>query len=387
MNHPKLKHPRLCRILTYVLVIGTWLFPIVLAFIFPVPDMIQVIVLFASLIGLIIYIVKNFVILMMMDMLLASLSCFRTARTLYYLPSNRTVETIRSSILSYGVQCEPSAIKPAPSALQYRFSNPLTIYNGGIERVIAAYEVDYLSHEVYRSIFSSAKTNSKSLIGKKKAIFLDSQQKKQPLHRVTVILILAHKIDPAISQELYDLVSKQCGDEQENCFVPCIVDLESRTCVFNCLRIPYVGFSYAVKNRGIRIIKNRVFGGSLPLSEDHTLLPIKDYDPEMSLWDLWRDLHHQYVGATRKIKRQFESMTEREICVKDDELYAKWDKRGVCLGIQIDTENGVAKVEPVTSWAYPKSQPIGKQIIQKISDHICKYLANKGYSVEFTEFE
>ena len=121
MNHPKLKHPRLCRILTYVLVIGTWLLPIVLAFIFPVPDMIQVIVLFASLIGLIIYIVKNFVVLMMMDMLLASLSCFRTARTLYYFPSNRTVEAIRSSILSYGVQCEPSAIKPTPSALQYKF--------------------------------------------------------------------------------------------------------------------------------------------------------------------------------------------------------------------------------------------------------------------------
>jgi len=116
---------------TYVLVIGTWLLPIILAFIFPVPDMIQVIVLFASLIGLIIYIVKNFVILMMMDILLASLSCFRTARTLYHLPINRTVEAIRSSILSYGVQCEPSAIKPTPSALQYKFSNPLTIYNSG----------------------------------------------------------------------------------------------------------------------------------------------------------------------------------------------------------------------------------------------------------------
>lgn len=80
-------------------------------------------------------------------------------------------------------------------------------------------------------------------------------------------------------------------------------------------------------------------------------------------------------------------MTEQEICVKDDELYVKWDKRGVCLGIQIDTEKTVAKVEPVTSWTYPKSQPIGKQLIQKISDHIRKYLANKGYSVEFTEFE
>ena len=133
----------------------------------------------------------------------------------------------------------------------------MTVYSSGIERIVAAYEVDYLDREIYRDIFSSAKTNSKALIGKKKARFLDSQQKKQPLHRVTVILILAHKIDAGLIDELYDLVCKQCGDEQENCLVPCVVDLEHHTCVFNCLRVPFVGFGYAVKNRGIRIVKNR----------------------------------------------------------------------------------------------------------------------------------
>ena len=387
MKQPKLKYPRLCRILTYVVVIGAGLLPIFLVFQFPVPDIFKIIVLFASLIGLLIYLVKNFMILMMMDMMLAMLSCYRTARKLYYLPKNRTADAIRRSILRYGTVCAPAPIKPAPSALRYKFGNPMTVYNSGIERVVAAYEVDLLDRDMYRDIFTSAKVNSKALIGRKKAKFLDSQQKKQPLHRVTVILILAHKVDPTLSTELYDLVCKQCGDENENCIVPCVVDLENHTCVFNCLRVPFVGFGYAVKNRGIRIIKNRIFGGFLPLSNEHMLPPVKDADPEMSLWDLWKELHHQFVGAERKTKRQFEAMDDREVRIVDDLLFLKWDQRGVCQEIQMDTEKKTVMVEPVTNWTYPKSQPIGKKLIQKITDHINDYFTKNGYSVVFMELE
>lgn len=263
----------------------------------------------------------------------------------------------------------------------------MTVYSSGIERIVAAYEVDYLDREIYRDIFSSAKTNSKVLIGKKKARFLDSQQKKQPLHRVTVILILAHKVDPVLTEELYELVCKQCGDEMENCIVPCVADLQNHTCVFNCLRIPYVGFGYAVKNRGIRIIKNYVFGGYLPLTKDHTLPSIKDADPEMSLWDMWKELHHQFVGTARKMKRQFESMSEREICILENELYLKWDQRGICLAIELDEEIKTAKVEPAAKWRYPKQQPIGKKLIQKIAEYIQDYFVKQGYTVDFKELD
>ena len=52
-----------------------------------------------------------------------------------------------------------------PSALRYKFSNPMTVYTRGIEKAVAAYEVDFLTHEAYRDIFSSAKVNSTALIG------------------------------------------------------------------------------------------------------------------------------------------------------------------------------------------------------------------------------
>ena len=244
MNIPKLKYPRLCRILTYVVVFGCGLLPIMIVFSHPTPDIIRIIVIFGSLIGLLVYLFRNLIVLMEMDMALASLSCYQTARTQYTLPANRTADSIRRSILRYGMQCNPSPIQPQPAALRYKFSNPMTVYSRGIERVIAAYEVDLLSRDMYREIFSSAKTNFKALTGRKTAIFLDRQQKKQSLHRVTVILILAHKVDPQMLPDLYKLVCKQCGDENQDCMVPCVVDLAHRSCVFNCVRIPYVGYNY-----------------------------------------------------------------------------------------------------------------------------------------------
>ena len=387
MNHPKLKYPRLCRILTYIVVIGTGLLPTIVFFNLPVPDGLKVIVLLGSLIGLLIYLIRNFLVLMMMDMVLAMESCYRTARSKYHLPQHRSADAIRSSILRYGVSCDPSPIKPTPSALRYKFSNPMTVYSRGIEKVVVAYEIDLLTRDLYRDIFSSAKTNSRFLTGRKKARFLDKEQKKQTLHRVTVIVILAHKIDAPLVPELYDLVCKQCGNEDEDCLVPCVIDLENHTCVFNCLRVPYVGFNYAVKNRGIRIIKNSVFGGSLPLTDEYRLSSMNDADPEMSLWDFWRELHHQVVGAERKTKKQFEAMSEREIRMVGDVLYLKWDQRGICQTVEFDTESKTAKVESVTNWAYPKSQPIGKKTIRKIEDYIFSYFQKQEYTVTFITFE
>ena len=65
MNQPKLKYPRLCRILTYVVVIGAGILPIILVFQFPVPDGVKVVVLLASLCGLLVYLFRNFLVLMM----------------------------------------------------------------------------------------------------------------------------------------------------------------------------------------------------------------------------------------------------------------------------------------------------------------------------------
>lgn len=388
MHFPKLKNPSLCRVLSYVVVLSCAAVPIVAVLSLPFPGFIQLIVTIGSLIGLLFYLVRNFIILMTMDMVLGTLSCHKTARKQYTLPARRTANKIRRSILSYGMDCTPVPLEPQPSALRYRFSNPVTIYSRGIERVIAAYEVDLLDPEKYKGILSSAKANSKALIGRKKALFLDAQQKQASLHRVTVVLILAHKLDPQMVPGLYELVCRQCGDENENCLIPCVVDLERNTCVFNCLRVPYIGFSYAVKNRGIRMIKRLVFSGNWNLRGNTQYLPsVRDTDPEDSLWKFWKTLHHQFIGAERAVKKQFESMQPQQICMVKDVLYLKWDHRGICQEAVLDPARKTVKVEDVTEWYYPKMQPIGNKTITKIKEQITAYYEKQGYTVEFVDEE
>lgn len=384
MKHPKLKHPGICRLLSYVVVLGCAFLPVWLVFSLTKLDSLRVLVSFTALIGLLIYLLRNFLLLMSLDTVLALLCCYRTARTQYTLPPGRTPEAIRNSILRYGISCTPTPILPHPAALRYRFSRPATVYSRGIERVIAAYETDFLDKETYLSIFRSAKANSRALAGKQKAFFLDRQQEKAPLHRVTVLLILAHRLDSKMSAGLYDYLCKQCGSEDTDCIVPCVVDLSTRSCVFNCLRVPYTGLNYAVKNRGIRIVKYRVFGGTFCLRENrqHLALP-QDMNPEDTLWDLWKELHCQFIGTDKKTRRCLASMTEKELRTENGLLYLKWDHRGICQRVVLNPENKHVKVEKATLWSYPKPQPVSKSAIRAMEAHITSYYAKLGYSAEY----
>lgn len=384
MKHPKLKYPRLCRILTYIVVLGGTVLPIAIICFLPfIHEAVKALLMFGMIFGLLAYLIKNFVVLMGMDMALATLSCYDTARTQYRLPNTRTLQKIDTAISHYGVKCAPAPITPPPDDLRYRYSSPVTVYSSGIERVVASYHVDMLDADTYRTIFSSAKTNSKALIGKKKALFLDKQQKKAPLNRVTVIIILARQVDPRLSNGLYDLVCKQCGDDFDDSIVPCVIDLEKQTCVFNCLRVPYVGLAYAVKNRGIRLVKRLVFGGNLPLTGSHRLPPIKEIDSESSLWELWSSLSHEMVGAGKEINRRFETLSDKEIFFEDDTLYLKWGEKGIYQNVELDTEKKTASVEAVEHWFYPKANPISKKVIREIEQLIVEYFRKKGYAVEF----
>lgn len=384
MKHPKLKYPRLCRILTYIVVLGGTALPIAIICVLPfIHEAVKVLLTLGILFGLLAYLFKNFAVLMGMDMALATLSCHDTARTQYRLPNTRTSQKIAAAISHYGIKCAPAAIKPHPDDLRYHFSSPVTVFSSGIERVVASYHVDMLDADTYRAIFSSAKTNSKALLGRKKALFLDKQQKNAPLNRVTVIIISACKVDPRLSNGLYDLLCKQCGDDFEDAIVPCVIDLEKQSCVFNCLHVPYVGLAYAVKNRGIRLVKRLVFGGSTPLGEAHRLPPIKDVDPESSLWELWSDLSHEMVDAGKEINRRFETLSDKEIYIEDNALYLKWGEKGIYQNVALDAEKKLASVEAVEHWFYPKANPISKKIIQEAEQLIIEHFHKKGYSVEF----
>ena len=386
MDYPKLKNPVLCRLTPYAVVLGVAAIPIVAVFLFPVHDVIRIIVLFCALGGLLVYIIRNFLVLMSMDMMLAQLCLERTARTQYSLPNGRTPKAILKRLSRVGTKCDPISMEPRPLSLRYRFTAPLTIYNQGVERVITVFETDLLTQDTYRRFLRVAKANSNSLIGRKKALFLDHQQKKSPLYRVTVVVILAKSIDPGLCGTLYKLVSQTTDDEETNSIVPCIIDLGQNICCFDCLGVPYIGFSYAAKNHGIRLVKKCVFGGRLPLQNNrYYIRQDNDYSPDDTVWKLWKELRHQLVGEDKQTQRQFEAMGEGEILVRDMMLYLKWDSRGISQVIKMDKENLTVTVESVTDWAYPKANPISKKLRSQLQDRITTYYKNQGYTVQFAD--
>lgn len=387
MTFPKLKHALLCRILTYVVVLGAFILPIVLVCCLEcIPDGIQLALVSALVIGLLVYLVKNFVVLMCMDMALATLHCNLTARTCYDLPRGRRTQSIQKSISRFGTACTPAPIQPQPLQLRYRLSSSATAYTKGIEKVVATYETNFLDAELYSAIFRSAKTNSSRLIGKKKPLFLDKAQKKAPLNRVTVVVILAHKVEPSLWETLYKKVCQQSGDEWEDTIIPCVIDLEKDQCVFNSQRLPYTGFAYPVKNRGIRLIKRLVFGGYMPLKDNLFYVePIKDANPEDSLWTFWRGLSKELKGSDKAMNKRMAAMKDGQIIWEADLLYVKWGDRAICQWVEADTAQRKAKVEAITCWSYPKTNPIAKKTIREMEIAINRYFSNQGYQVSLEE--
>lgn len=387
MKNPKLKQPLLCQILVYLPVLGAFILPMIgICCLDFISEDIRAVAVIVLVIGLLVYLFKNFVVLMGLELGLELLHCNLSARTCYTLPRGRSLDAIANRICRFGTACTPSPIQPQPFQLRYRFNSPVTVYTKGIEKVVAAYKADLLDLEQYHSIFRSAKANSQALTNKKKALFLDRAQKKAPLNRVTVVVIFAQKVADQLWDNLYEQVCKQSGDEWEDTMIPCVIDLDKGECVFNSVRLPYIGFAYPAKNRGIRLIKRIVFGGRIPLRDNHNhVTPIEDMDIEKSLWDFWKELAKEAKDSNKKINKRMASMSDGQIILEEDLLYLKLDNRAVCLWVDRDDEKKTAEVESVTHWSYPKANPIGKKTNAEIKSAIIRYFSNQGYTVLFEE--
>ena len=389
MSFPKLKNALLCRVLVYVVVLGAFIVPIVLvAYIPMIPVAIKWVFGALMLLCLVFYIIRNFALLMSMDIELALLHCQNTARRQFDLPRFVSITTIEKRLSRFGRGYEPTSIYPKPAALRYKFNSPLTIYTSGIERVVLVYHTDFLDKNTFGSIFKSASANSYSLRGKKKALFLDSAQKSSPLSRVTVAVIFAKAVDDGFREGLFDTVCKQDGDGWEKAFLPCVIDIQNRVCVFNSLRLPYYGFAYPAKNRGIGIIRKRIFGGRLPLSKNPYILESKNgIDIEESLWQYWRKNKKKYVISERKNKKRFEKMEHNQVLTDGDFLYVKLKQRGAMFAVSLDKESKTAEIECVNFWSYPKANAISKNDALEIRNLISNYFSELGFYCTFVSLE
>ena len=389
MKFPKLKNALLCRILVYVVVLGGFIAPIIIvANLKFVPEAVKVIVGIGLAVGLLIYLLKNFVLLMAMDVGLAMLHCHNTARKHFILPESFSEQKVERRINRFGKKYEPSAISPRPETLRYKSNASITIYSSGIEKTIATYCIDFLDKSQYQLIVNSATANSKALKGKKKHRFLDKSQKSSPLNRATVIVIFAKQVDEKLRNGLFDMVCKNGGDGFDTAILPCVVDLEKQVCTFDSMRMPYTGFQYPVKNRGIKIIRKYLFNNKFPFADSPDMLdPIKDMDPEQSLWDFWKTMKNELVSDDKNMKKRFEKMKHGDIVFEDGYIYLKWEDHGLWISVELNEELRMAEIDPIDSWDYPKSNKIAKAAIKEIKTLLNTYFAGLGYTTKYISYE
>jgi hypothetical protein len=370
-------------------VLGAFIAPIVVVVsIDAIPDLIKVPFFILMLVMMLAYMIKNFAVLMMLDMGLAAVHCRNTSRKQFKLRKLRKTSKIQRKLTHYGHGYTCTAIQPKPTALRYKLNTPITVYSSGIEKIVVTYNVNFLDKNRYSDIFRSAIANSKSLSGKEKPLFLDKVQKKQSRNRVTVIAIIVQNTEESFWNSAFDEVCKQDGDGFDNSVVPCIIDVGRKMCIFNCERYGYNGFAYPVKNRGVRIIRKAVFGGRLPLRNNpHTLEPIKDADTNQTLWEFWRMLQKELVLADKENEKRFGKMNHGEIVFEDDYLYVKWEDKGVWLYVELNEEEKTASIDPIHSWDYPKANTIAKNTVSEIKQIIKEHFANLGYDCKFLSLD
>ena len=388
MKFPKLKNALLCRILVYVIVLSIFIIPIVIiATLDFVPEAIKALAVIGFLVALLVYIIKNFALLMGMDIVLTTLHCNITARKRFALPKRFSVKKVERRISKFGRQYSPIAISPRPNALQYKSSASLTVYSSGIEKVLIVYHIDLLDKSLYHMIINSANANSRSLNGKKKHLIIDKAQKDEPLTRVTVSFIFANQIDPDFRDDMFKAVCQKGGNGFNTANIPCIIDLETGFATFDSERIPYIGFIYPAKNRGIRLVRKILFNGKLTFSSSPDMLdPIKNVDTEQSLWSYWRSTKKEEILDDKETRKRFEKMAHRELIFDDGYVYLKWEDKGIWVSVELDEETKVAEIDMIDLWDYPKSNKIAKATVAEIKSLISTYFAELGYTTKFLSY-
>ena len=391
MKFPTLRHALLCRILPYALIIFLYVAPPVLAGVTLGAEAAAVVFILGS-VGILAYLFRFFVPLMMMDAILGNLRSYEKARSVYTLRGTGEAlkKRIERRIMRFGRAVEPYAHTLKPDLFRYRAKTAMTVYHSGIDYMLLSYSVELLNEDTYTSVMHSAQSNFARYIGHRKTVLLDRAQKKAPRSRAAVAVIFAERIDGSFSGErLLNRVLKSTRRANEDeAFVPLVIDLGTGKCVYDGLRDVYAGFAYPAMNRANNLIEKYVFGGRKPWrgnTEYRSDAPTEHIDK--TLWELWGEMNRTMQGGlSRKERKLLASLADFEAAEYEECVYCKCGKQSVRLLTEPDAAGGIA-VEDVRSWEFPKANLMSSAHRKKVRRCITEYYAAKGLPVTFKNFE
>ncbi|MBE6749403.1 MAG: hypothetical protein E7557_09290 [Ruminococcaceae bacterium] len=389
MNIFKIKNARFCTFLISLFIIFVTALPfLVLALDFISID-VRVVACFVLIIVDLFLLLKIFKVTFYAELVLKTIAANNKSRTKFDFPNGFNKEKIQSVISKFGKSYEPVTVFPQPEKLQYQFKNPVGANSSGLEMIVATYTVDVLTSDEYRNIIKSININSKNLKGTKKALYLDNQQKKSPLKRTVIPIILANAVEEPFSKILFKVVSDEDKDGFEESILPCILDFGKQTVVFNCSALPDPFSDNYARNRGIRFLKNKLFKRKLEFRKNFNYVDFKvdDIDREQTLWAFLKNVNHEFRILEKKSDKVFKNLKDKQVVFEDDLIYVKFGERGVSLLVELNEESKTATMDSFDMWDYPKVNQIAKETIPQIERLIINFFAKEGYTVKFESLE
>lgn len=137
------------------------------------------------------------------------------------------------------------------------------------------------------------------------------------------------------------------------------------------------------------MIKKYIFDGRFPYKNSPDILTPEsdDYNLNESLWEFWRKNKKELILDEKQRKKQFKNMRNGEIIFKDDDLYIKWNERGVWLFAEINNDKNIVEIDEIVYWDYPKENKISKADTNSIKSLINTFFAKKGYLTKYISFD
>lgn len=391
MKFPKLTKPILTMVISYLPIIFP--FSIVCAYLILFTDgemnLLRIFALIGSTVISLVFIIKNFGFYLFSDIILQQIHVWQKARQYFESDINsrdlKTTEKIISRRCKFFGREINSQVKN-DNLILYRLSrrNSWTVNWSRIDKNFLVYSVSFLDEKIYGEIISSARANIKAEYKPfKPTIFTDKEQRKAPICKCSVVLILAENVSPYV----FEKAVKCSENNYDGCFMPCVADLSTGRYYFDSLKETFMS-AVPQKNKTISIIKQLVFGGKFPLKNNDKMLPceIDSEFFEMTLWDLIKFYKKSVKEGEEETGKFINKMRTDEIKLDESLVFYKMEKKTAVMMFSEDEENE-KKIEVTldAEYEYPVKGKFTISEMNKIKKRITEELTKMGYEVSFNE--
>jgi len=404
MKFPKLKQQVWCMLFIYapaiLLPIGGFILFILAEEFSPKISDILGISGFVCLISSIVYLFKNFAVLIRSDILFQLIRSWKNDRTVFHYTENgltqdEVLNNITQRCRKSGKVIESTAYseQAKPYFIIRKHRRSILTNHSRLNEYVLIYSAEHIDNEQFDYIIDSAKSIAAELFAADSEQSITNTENAESAVACAVIIV-AH----SVSDDISETARKQVGFEQ-GYLLPCVVESSTGRYYFDSQRDPVIDGAHHIplKNYAVDMVRKIVFSGRLPKDhpENRPKQALFGYDDaetavEMSLWEYLSDLSKEDKKGKKEFseesKTAFQTMADGEVFLGEYAIYCKLGGRLAVLAYFRDTEDEESKkifVMPPYEWNLPKKKKISPRDKDDVCSIVQNYLTQIGYDCSF----